>query len=306
MYILRSSYGFTLIESSIVLIIIALIIGGILTGRDLIGAAEIRAQVSQIEKYNTAVRTFQAKYGGIPGDLSQDAVTKFGFTVVPNRPGGLGQGDGNGILNSYLYASGATFALPCCISGETAWFWEDLSSNSGLIEGKFYYSGAFAYPYPINDSTAIKIKDIIPNSKFTNVYVDVYSNVNGSNYFSLLALSGGWIDDNGAIWNAKTMLTVRQAYAIDKKLDDGYPQTGNVTAQYQQWSIALTAPGGINTNYGIVWASGGLVQGATDTSATPATNITCFDNNGTSGTQQYSVTTNNGNGTNCALSFKFQ
>ena len=39
--------GFTLIELSIVLVIIGLIIGGVLVGRDMIHAAQIRATISQ-------------------------------------------------------------------------------------------------------------------------------------------------------------------------------------------------------------------------------------------------------------------
>lgn len=54
---MRDRQGFTLIELSIVLVIIGLIVGGILVGRELISAAEIRATVSQIEKYNTSVNT---------------------------------------------------------------------------------------------------------------------------------------------------------------------------------------------------------------------------------------------------------
>ena len=46
--------GFTLIELSIVLVIIGLIVGGILVGQDLINAAAIRAQIAQVEKYQTA------------------------------------------------------------------------------------------------------------------------------------------------------------------------------------------------------------------------------------------------------------
>ncbi len=38
--------GFTLIEMSIVLVIIGLIVGGVLVGQDLIRAAEVRAQIS--------------------------------------------------------------------------------------------------------------------------------------------------------------------------------------------------------------------------------------------------------------------
>ena len=51
--------GFTLIEMSIVLVIIGLIIGGVLLGRDLISAAAVRAQIAQIEKYNAAVNTLR-------------------------------------------------------------------------------------------------------------------------------------------------------------------------------------------------------------------------------------------------------
>jgi prepilin-type N-terminal cleavage/methylation domain-containing protein len=47
--------GFTLIELSIVLVIIGLIVGVILVGPDLIEAATIRSQISQIDKYNTPV-----------------------------------------------------------------------------------------------------------------------------------------------------------------------------------------------------------------------------------------------------------
>jgi prepilin-type N-terminal cleavage/methylation domain-containing protein len=51
----KSATGFTLIEMSIVLVIIGLIVGGVLVGQDLIRAAYIRAQITQIEKFNTAV-----------------------------------------------------------------------------------------------------------------------------------------------------------------------------------------------------------------------------------------------------------
>jgi prepilin-type N-terminal cleavage/methylation domain-containing protein len=62
MWTIRHRAGFTLIELAIVLVIIGLIVGGILVGQDLINAAAVRAQVSQIEKYQTAVHTFQTKY----------------------------------------------------------------------------------------------------------------------------------------------------------------------------------------------------------------------------------------------------
>src|SRR4051812_29331815 len=93
----RNIQGFTLVELSIVLVIIGLIVGAILVGRDLIHASELRSQISQIEKFDTAVHAFQLKYGGIPGDLPAASASAFGFAA---RSGAVGHGDGNGIIES--------------------------------------------------------------------------------------------------------------------------------------------------------------------------------------------------------------
>jgi hypothetical protein len=101
---------------------------------------------------------------------------------------------------------------------------------------------------------------------------------------------------------------VQQAYAIDRKLDDALPQSGNVTARY-------------NDN-GIVWAAGQghfgsdsisqdpayyQAQGGPAVYATPATAYTCYDNgNSSTAPVQYSTGFNQGAGGNCALSFKMQ
>ncbi len=78
------------------------------------------------------------------------------------------------------------------------------------------------------------------------------------------------------------------------KIDDGYPQTGNVTATYLNWDA-------------IAWAGTGDIAVSPYTTATPGSSTTCFDNGNTAGQpQQYSMEQNNGAGVNCALSFRFQ
>ena len=57
-----SSLGFTLIELSIVLVIIGLIIGGVLIGQDLVKSSQIRSLASQLQQYKSAVATFENKY----------------------------------------------------------------------------------------------------------------------------------------------------------------------------------------------------------------------------------------------------
>ncbi len=62
--------GFTLIELSITLVIIGLIVGGVLVGKDLIKAAEARSITKQIEQYRAAINAFKLKYNAIPGDMN--------------------------------------------------------------------------------------------------------------------------------------------------------------------------------------------------------------------------------------------
>lgn len=92
MGIYKRTSGFTLIELSIVLVIIGLVIGGILVGQDLIKAAELRATISQKEKFDSAVNTFRNKFGGKPGDLSNfvyfsGQLTTGGMTGANGRGG---------------------------------------------------------------------------------------------------------------------------------------------------------------------------------------------------------------------------
>src|ERR1035438_3595333 len=112
----RSERGFTLIEIAIVLVIIGLIVGGVLVGQNLINAAAVRAQISQIEKYNSAVNTFRGKYDALPGDISAAAAAQFGFVA---RSGTTGRGDGNGIVQGH----NGNVAVGWYQVGETLLFW---------------------------------------------------------------------------------------------------------------------------------------------------------------------------------------
>ena len=62
--------AFSLIELSIVLVILGLLVGGILAGQSLIEAASLRAIGTEAEKYGIAINSFRVKYNALPGDFA--------------------------------------------------------------------------------------------------------------------------------------------------------------------------------------------------------------------------------------------
>jgi prepilin-type N-terminal cleavage/methylation domain-containing protein len=291
--------AFTLIEMSIVLVIIGLIVGGVLVGQNLISASGVRATITQIEKYNTATNTFRGKYGYLPGDIKDPDASMFGFAA---RGQYAGEGDGNGVLEgTNLPASPNTNYGTFETTGETAMFWVDLST-SHLIDGGFSFAQSAVLP----SSSALTVDKLLPTAKMgQGNYIYVYSGgpqithaANGGNnlnYFGLSAVGG--ITQTGPL-NSSPGLSVRQAFDIDKKVDDGLPQSGRVTSLYVDYNSLWQLP---------QWAGAGGVTGAPYTTATPGSATSCFDNGSVAGNvQQYSLTQSNGNGVNCALSFQFQ
>lgn len=64
----KSKAGFTLVELSIVLVIIGLLIGGILVGQSLIDAAKISKEAKRLTQYSIAFVNFRQKFKQEAGD----------------------------------------------------------------------------------------------------------------------------------------------------------------------------------------------------------------------------------------------
>lgn len=296
-----------------VLVIIGFIVGGVLVGKDLINLAAQRAQITQIEKYNTAVHTFQVKYGGLPGDLADPTATKLGFQ---SRGQYAGEGDGNGILEANCANAAGRNDGTQQGCGELAVFWQDLST-AHLLD--ITVPTGADYPNtsgPMPNSCCVmvtggnaQLSSWIPPAKLgQGNYVWVYS-LNGVNYFVVqLAAFIGWNIQSAGSGTPVNAMTVQQAYNIDSKIDDGLPQSGSVTACGNDYSVYEPLGYPPNTN---TWAAGSGNQGAGGANCTPTTVMTpyhsynCFDNNNVAGTEKYSVA-QNANAPNCALSFRFQ
>jgi len=106
----KNKRAFTLIELSIVLIIISLIVGGIVGGKSLIESAEVSSIASGIDKYTSNIYLFQDQYDALPGDITNakdywpDNSLGAGF-ITRNGDGDRSINDGDELFSVFQHMS---------------------------------------------------------------------------------------------------------------------------------------------------------------------------------------------------------
>jgi len=216
---LSSSSAFTLIEISMVLIVVGLLISGIVIAKDIIKHAESRTAIHQVNKYLVAINSFQMRYDALPGDFRE---------AEQYWPGETYNGNGNNKV--HINSTNG--------KNEPILFWKHLNlaglipnSYTGEPSGPFGLETGVNIPMGTIESTAwnvIYTENISlgggapdpgdPASFFAAPSDGIYGRVN-----NVLELSS---DNTGPLKGAAVRPV--DAHMIDKKIDDGISVTGNV------------------------------------------------------------------------------
>lgn len=225
--------GFSLIELALTLVILGLIIGATVVGREMLHAAELRAVISEVENYKLIIDNFETQYEGLPGDL-KNAESYWGTYNNPSNLTGTINGNNNGKIND----------------DETFRAWHQLF-RARLISGT-YTSG--------NDSNDdASLGSNVPQSEYLN---------NAGFSLAWVTSPGSWTDQIGRSYSSNYIiigsettgshlltsasLKPEDARSIDGKIDNEKGDSGKVLAiegngQAANSCIDTTASNSFNT-----------------------------------------------------------
>lgn len=205
-----------MIELSIVIVVIGLIIGGVMTGRSMIRAAELRSVITDANAYISAANQFREMYRLLPGDATSAASY---WSATAN-----GNGDG------------------AVTGAERFRFWEQLNL-AGFVEKRFsgQQGAGGAEDFVIDPNGTPNA----PNARiaFTG-FGFYYANISASTTTYAVNLGNALTYGKSGAANsgppANAALSPPDAWGIDKKTDDGRPGTG-------KWVANLTGGGNFGT-----------------------------------------------------------
>jgi prepilin-type N-terminal cleavage/methylation domain-containing protein len=188
--------GFSLVELSVVLVIIGLIVGGITGGANLLHTSKLNKVISELKGYETGVENFRLKYNAWPGDM-ENATSYWGTYNASTNPTGVANGNGDEVTDLWV---------------ESFQVWVHLA-RSGLILGD--YNGVGGGVGNVSPGTTLPESGAIKSSFYVISYT-VSGTVFGvkGNFLNLLGL----ITSEG-YWEGK--MKPSDVYYIDKKIDDG-------------------------------------------------------------------------------------
>lgn len=220
----HSFHAFSLVELSIVLVILGLLAGGILAGKALIRASELRAVTREYAAYRGAVHAFRDKYFALPGDMA-NAQSFWGVASNCTTDGAtIASGTCNAVVNDGII--GYTSASGGSNSGREQFYaWHHLVL-AGLVEGS--YSGL----RPTTPSNPVAGTNV-PASKISGGgwMLGIVNSQNSTlwlkDWSQALVIGNANGIDSYLDYDANLFFP-EEAWNIDTKMDDGLPAMGMV------------------------------------------------------------------------------
>ncbi len=212
--------AFTIIELSIVIIIISLIIGGIIVGGEMIAASRAGAVIQEVEAIKSAILNFYGQYGQIPGDMT-NATSIFGATDANGNTVTNGNGDG-----TICHATDTSECVTLTQSIASAPDMQEVYSSfqemalAGYLKGT--YNGAAFGTANYSAAKSLPLSDYGGAIYWFNVW-DYW--VTQPHSHKLLLTSSKPTGSGQGIYDSA--IKSSDAFAIDSKVDDGKPFTGN-------------------------------------------------------------------------------
>lgn len=206
--------GVSLVEMSVVLVILGLLVAGIVAGSSLVRQAELRAITLEVQRHITDVKVFYDKYGYYPGDIPVASTFWLNATDCPAglAPAGC-NGDGDQKISDNLPPTNSENA-------EKYRAWQHLVF-SGIMSGNFTglkVSGTNDGGDSTNSPSA---------SKEGGLYYLVYDTFYGFYVPPVNQMCFGSVTSDGEA-PAGLIWSPRDAYQIDNKIDDGLPLKGKM------------------------------------------------------------------------------
>lgn len=242
---LTRTRGFSLVEMTVVLVILGLLIGGILAGQQMQSNAKLRSVATQASEYIQAIGQFQSQYQALPGDMTT-ATRLWGRadndpTVTSNCAAGV-IGTAVSAITAGATCNGngdSRIGLVAADYYEIFRAWQHLK-NAGFVKGS--YSGVAGS----SGTSQALVGTNIPASEYKKAGFDIRYIADGAipvDYFNTLSYGhvlhfGEEVTGNNFAHGA--VLSARQSYELDKKFDDNLPNTGAILSKNQAACVSAT------------------------------------------------------------------
>lgn len=209
----KRNSGFTLVELSIVLVIIGFLVAGVSAGASMIKQAQVRSVISDMIGFQASYNGFVARFNKVPGDMDIGSAYWPGANNCAVTPLNC-NGNGNGVIQF------ATGARGNGTGDETERAWKHMSLAGVISQG---------IPELADTFTQTQVGLTAPSTRLSGVGFMMGSNTLGTGVtspFSLttnLILIGGENTNNSLVNGA---LSPEDAFNLDVKLDDGIVSGG--------------------------------------------------------------------------------